>query len=168
MIGRKATLYIRVFALFVLGSVASPMFAGGLPIASDLRLDGRESLRARMPIMIFFAAEYCPYCELVNDLYLQPMFESGEYRDKILFRVIDVDGHRTLYDFSGEKTDHAAFANKQGASLTPIIRLYDHVGRELVPELLGYTSPDFYAGFLEQAIDMAVAKLREQGAVTQR
>ncbi|MEK7796007.1 MAG: hypothetical protein AAB315_00985, partial [Pseudomonadota bacterium] len=38
--------------------------------------------------------------------------------------------------------------------------LYDAAGRELVPQLFGYTTPDFYLGYLEQAIAQAIRRVR--------
>lgn len=157
----------RVFANLLKGVLLAgilwlpPLWASGLPPAADLEQDGLRVQQERMPILIFFAAEDCAYCELVNGLYLDPMYHSGRYEGKVLFRVVQIDEITDLKDFDGQRTDHESFAEREGVDFTPVIRLYDHRGRELAPELFGYSAPDFYLGYLEQAIETARARLRD-------
>ncbi|GMR18441.1 MAG: hypothetical protein BMS9Abin33_0853 [Gammaproteobacteria bacterium] len=158
---------IRLFSLTILILSVMTAAAAGLPLVTDLREDGREAGRLGMPILVFFYADYCEYCETVNDLYLQPMYSGGEYSNKILFRSVDVTGSLTIRDFTGRKTDHESFASREGASFTPIIRFYDADGNELVPELFGYSSPDFYSAFLDARIDDAIKIMRSAKSANQ-
>ncbi len=137
-----------------------PIVAADLPVATDLAGDAQRSKRELVPILVFFSADYCPYCEPVNELHLTPLFESRQYVRDIMFRVVDVDGSTSVRDFNGQHTDHKSFAESEGVSLTPVIRLYGHDGKELVPELLGYSSADFYGAYLERAIVTAIAGQR--------
>ncbi|MDH5648365.1 MAG: thioredoxin family protein [Gammaproteobacteria bacterium] len=137
-----------------------PSFASELPIAEDFQEDARLARHSMMPILVFFVADYCDYCETVNDLYLQPMYSSGEYSNKLIFRIVNVGRAQKIRDFNGHKTSHIRFAGEAGASLTPAIRFYGPDGQELVPEILGYNSPEFYAAILETAISNAISKLR--------
>ena len=159
---------MRLFSLIIL--MLSVMLAGAaeLPLVTDLREDGREARRLGVPILVFFFADYCEYCEAVDDLYLQPMYGSGEYSSKILFRRVDIGGYKTIRDFKGRKIDHENFASREGASFAPIVRFYDADGNELVPELYGYSSPDFFAAFLEARIDDAVKNLHSEKLTNQR
>ena len=134
--------------------------AADLPKAQNLQADAAQAQRARLPILIFFAAESCPYCHIVEEDYLQPMFNSGAYASKILFRKLLIDDDSSLRDFSGKNIASADFARQQGVTLTPYVKFFGPDGKELVPGLLGLTTRDFYAGYLEQAIDAASAKLR--------
>lgn len=131
-----------------------------LPRARDLAADAREVRGARMPIVMFFAAEDCPYCHVVEDDYLRPMFNSGRYRETILFRRVLIDDTRELTDFQGNSVAPDVFAKRYGVSLTPQVKFLDANGKELVPGLIGLMTRDFYAGYLEDAIDAAVMKLR--------
>ncbi len=140
--------------------------AEGLPYAKNLKVDAHEAAHERMPILVFFMSDSCPYCLEVEDLYLRPMYERGTYRGQLLIRAVDVGSARPLHDFVGERTDHETFAHDKGVYLTPIIRFYDPSGKELVPDLVGYTSPDFYAGFLEKAIADSIATLRARAVAT--
>lgn len=153
----------RLLAFALLFSSCMP-YAGavGLPSAQDLVADSQLAQRQRLPILVFFSADSCAYCELVRELYLEPMYSSGEYKDKILFRVVHIESRNAMRDFHGRSTDHYHFAGEQGVSFTPIIRLYDFKGQQLTPELFGYTSPDFYAGYLEDAIERSRLALSQR------
>ena len=135
-----------------------------LPDARDFKADARESRAQRMPILVFYTSADCPYCAIVREDYLEPMFTSGAYRGQILFRTVHVDANDSVRDFRGRPSTHADFAQSQGVRLTPNIKLYDANGRELVPGLLGLSTRDFFAGYLEQAIADATAKLRAVSA----
>jgi thioredoxin-related protein len=140
--------------------MALPVWAENLPLAVDLQQDGIASERDRMPVMIFYMSTSCPYCEEVKDLYLEPMVSSGQYDGRLIVRMVDTEGSDSLRDFSGKRMDHEEFSDDQGASFTPVLKFYDHQGNELVPEVLGYTSPDFYLAYLESAIETSIDKLR--------
>ncbi|MEK7796206.1 MAG: thioredoxin fold domain-containing protein, partial [Pseudomonadota bacterium] len=116
------------------------MAAGGLPPARDFVADGA----GRAPILVFFTNASCPYCREVENLYLRPMHARGDYRGQLLIRVVEVGGAATLTDFTGQQMNHGEFARRERVAFTPVIRLYDATGRELVPQLFGYTTPDFY------------------------
>lgn len=150
--------YIVTALFFVLATAASS--ADELPLAKNLQKDARKAARAQTPILVFFAADSCPYCHEVEDLYLTPMYESGDYAGKLLFRVVRIESANFLRDFSGRRVDHETFAEDEGVALTPVIRFYGPAGDELTPELIGYTTPDFYGGYLEQAIADSISKLR--------
>lgn len=131
-----------------------------LPDARDFQADARESRAQRTPILVFYTAADCPYCAIVREDYLEPMFNGREYRDRLLFRTVHVDSDDAVRDFGGRARTHAEFAQAQGVRLTPYIKFYDASGRELVPGLLGLTTRDFFGGYLEQAIADAIGKLR--------
>lgn len=132
-------------------------------MASDLRADAKHAARHGTPILVFFAADSCPFCHLVEDLHLRPMQARGVYGDKLLIRVVRTERAQALTDFDGRKTDHGSFARRERATFTPTVRLYGPGGEELARPVIGY-SADFYSGMLEQAIDDAFARLRTQRA----
>jgi thioredoxin-related protein len=156
---------VMVWAMIL---VPVAVHAQGLPAARDLARDAQEAKSSRTPILVFFTSRHCLYCHEVPDLYLQPMFQRGTYEGQLIMRVVDVGSASTVRNFRGERTDHETFAAREGASFTPIIRLYDPAGHELVPPVIGYTSPDFFAGELEGAIETAIHKLRAESAGSQQ
>lgn len=134
--------------------------AGDLPLAQDFPSDAKKAQVKGIPIMVFFKSETCEYCEVVHELYLGPMFHDEAYKNKVMIRVVDVDGGETLRDFDGRQLDHEEFADQESASFTPIIKWYGPSGKELVSELVGYSSPDFYLKFLERSIEIATNKIK--------
>jgi hypothetical protein len=148
-----------------LALVAGPVSAQSaeLPIAHDLRADAEHAARHGTPILVFFAADSCPFCHLVEDLHLRPMYDRGRYRDRLLIRVVRTERAQPLTDFDGQPTDHGSFARRQRATFTPTVRLYGPGGQELAGPVIGY-SADFYSGMLEQAIEDAIAHLRARRA----
>lgn len=159
-------LWLFGFALFGTAAGAAEAANGmrPLPDARDFKADARAARAQRMPILVFYTAADCPYCAIVREDYLEPMFNGSEYRGKLLFRAVHIDSDEAVRDFQGRATSHAEFARSQGVRLTPHIKFYDADGRELVPGLLGLSTREFFAGYLEQAIADATAKLRPVSA----
>jgi hypothetical protein len=80
-------------------------------------------------------------------------------------RQVDIGSDDNLRDFSGATTTQATFAGRNKVQMVPTIKLFDAQGRELTQPLVGLSTPDFYGGYLDQAIDDALAKVRaEKGA----
>jgi thioredoxin-related protein len=134
-----------------------------LPQAADFHADAAQARVKQQPILVFFAAESCPYCHAVENLYLSPLYNDSAYADKLLIRVVRVERQTRMSDFAGQPTTHAAFAQSYGVKLTPVVKLLDASGKELVPALVGYSSPDFYGAYLEQSIEAAIAAVRQAG-----
>lgn len=131
-----------------------------LPAARDFAADARQGAAGAAPILVFFTSPSCPYCREVESLYLQPMQQRGAYRGRLLIRTVEIGSAAPLADFAGRPLTHAEFARRARVRFTPVIRLYGPDGRELVPPLFGYSTPDFYSGYLEDSITQAIARLR--------
>lgn len=137
--------------------------SAGLPIAADLKGDGQQAREERLPILVFFSAQSCQYCEKMRSLFLEPMYSSGDYADKVILREVQVESGSTLRDFKGDKVSHAEFARRRGVTFTPQILFMDPAGRELVPAMVGLSTPEFFSGYLDEAIDTALARIRAGG-----
>ena len=114
---------------------------------------------------MFFMSDSCSYCEEVRRLYLEPMYEDASYRQRLIFRVVNVSDGRAMKDFQGKRTNQSSFADSEGVALTPTVRFYDGSGKELVPQLRGYSSPDFYLAYLEAAVNSSISRLHSHGLV---
>ena len=131
-----------------------------LPRAENFRTDARQAQHQRVALLVFFSAKSCQYCETMRELFLGPMFASGDYSDKIIMREVQVDSGRELRDFEGKRVSHRDFALRHRLGLTPQIWLLDPTGKELVPALVGLGTPELFGSYLDAAIDMAVANMR--------
>jgi hypothetical protein len=149
-------------ALLVIVALLSAGAAGGesLPPARDLKVDGELSRAQRLPVVLFFYSATCPFCRQVEELYLGPLAKENEKTPKFILRTVDIDGTQSLRGFDGASTEMRRFATQQGVRLVPHIRFLGPEGQALAPDLLGLSSPDFYAGYLEDSINTARDRLR--------
>lgn len=130
-----------------------------LPLARDLRADGRLSRSSRAPIVILFSLPGCPYCEIVRRSYLGPMLADPKAAGRVIIRQIDVDSDEALTGFRGERTTHAAIARAHEVRVAPVVAFWDGEGRTLADPLRGMLLPDFYGAYLDDAIERSRARL---------
>jgi len=167
---RRATLRrILACALAGAGAAGAPAAAQtdaphrfNLPLAHDLAADAVASRRDRVPIFLFLDRYDCPYCERALAQFVVPMSKEPPWRDRAIFRQIEIDQPLPLVDFDGSATTHRALAERYRVSLTPTIVVVDGTGRTLGGPVVGLLTADFYAAYLESAIDAAVGKLRRK------
>jgi thioredoxin-related protein len=136
-----------------------------IPTVQDFTLEARTAQTRQLPILVLFMSPDCSYCDRVLQEFLLPMQRNAEYRNKVIMRQLDVGSDDNLRDFSGVTTTQAGFAGRNKVLMVPTIKLFDAQGHELTRPLVGLLTPDFYGGYLDQAIDEALAKVRaEKGA----
>lgn len=129
--------------------------------ASNLARDGTEARRQGVAILLEFAADDCGYCRQLEEEFLKPMLRSGDYQDKVIMRMVDVNGATPIADFQGERSTTAALAERFDVDFTPTVLLVDGSGKLLAKPLVGIWSPDFFGGFLDARIDTAVSRIRQ-------
>ncbi len=132
--------------------------AAQLPPAHDLAQDGRTSAQERKPILLFFDRQECPYCERALREYLVPMSREG-WKDRALFRQVDIDRALPLIDFDGSAATHDKLAVRFGVALSPTVLVVDAHGRALAAPLVGLMTVDFYGAYLDNALEAAAKKL---------
>lgn len=158
----------RLFAIFALVAILTWMTTGWmaraeaeeLPYAEDLVAEGKLSDKKQAPILILFMAPYCSYCERVHDDFLLPTSRNADYDAKVILRQIDVTSQRKMRDFSGKTITQAQFAARYKVQLTPTVKLFDSQGREVSRPIVGLITPDFYGGFLDNAINEGLERIR--------
>jgi len=69
----------------------------------DLQQEAHQAMEEKLPLLIMFSAEHCPYCVTVKEEFLKPMLRSGEYTDKVLIRRVELDSRQVLKGLKGEK-----------------------------------------------------------------
>ena len=153
------------FALALLGLFAGPLPANEdeaengphtrLTEVGDLQALGQVARQAGVPILLMFASEECPYCERLEAEVLGPMTLAGDDPRRVLLRKVMLETADDVRDFQGRMISAGELARRKGVGVVPTLYLLDGDGRELVPKMVGYTSPDFYPAYLDQAIDVA-------------
>lgn len=126
--------------------------------ATDLASDGRTSARERKPLLLFFDRVECPYCERALREYLVPMSREA-WRDRALFRQVDIDRPLPVVDFDGSATTHDRVAARYRVRLSPTVIVVDGDGQVLAGPLVGLMTVDFYGAYLDRALEDAQRKL---------
>ncbi len=127
---------------------------------TDLQAVGQEAQQRQLPILIMFSRQGCPYCDVVREEFLKPMLRSGDYTDRVILLEIHSDSYTSLRDFNGQMISAATLAHRYRASFAPTVVLLDARGEELVERLIGITTRDFYGGYLDEAIEQALQRVR--------
>lgn len=160
-----------VFALLTAATTVSAQSGAAsravprLPGAADLAADARTSARDRIPILLFFSREDCPYCRRALAEYLVPMSGEPQWRGRAAFRQVEIDQALPLIDFDGATTTHAELARRFAVRFTPTVLVVGPDGKPLARPIIGLPA-DFYLGYLEQAIEAGTQALRRPtGAV---
>lgn len=154
---------LKYLCISLLIAAVSPVFAADdvkVVEVDDFQTIGNKADSRRMPILLMFSAEHCTYCQRLEEDFLKPMLRSGEYDDKVLIRKVKIDSFGKLRDFEGNKVSAADFADRYNIYVTPTVVFIDGDGVEVAQKRVGLTTPDFYAGYLDQSIDTALNILR--------
>lgn len=140
--------------------VAAPLAtAGELPPIKDLRKEAITSQERRLPILVLFSADHCLYCVRLEEEFLKPMHNGGFYDDKVLIRRVKLSD-AVVSDFDGSSISARDLAARYNVTVTPTLVFIDHQGRQLVQKMVGLTTPELYGGYLDQAIDTSLDRLR--------
>jgi thioredoxin-related protein len=142
------------------GAGASP--SPTLPLANDLRADGRAAASRRVPLVVLFSLAGCPYCDVVRRSYLAPMLRDERQASRVLVRQVDLGASEPLVDFAGKRTTHGEFARARGVRVAPVVSFWDESGRTIAASLEGMLLPDFYGAYLDGALETAEKALRER------
>lgn len=130
-----------------------------IPMAADLAADGRASRERGAPIVVLFSLPGCPYCEIVRRSHLAPMLRDPEQSARVIVREVVIDSDAPLLGFSGQRLTHEALARARGVRAAPVVAFWDGEGTPVAEPLRGMLLPDFYAAYLDAAIDSARARL---------
>lgn len=134
--------------------------ADGLVHATDFQADARTAAKRRVPILVVFTSPHCPYCERVKHDYLIPMYKDPAYRSRVVIREVTLGATDPLTGFDGASTTEGAFAAAHKVFMVPTVQVFDTQGNGIGDAIVGLLIPDYYFGYLENAIDAGVSKVR--------
>lgn len=127
---------------------------------TDLQAVGQEARQRQLPILIMFSRQGCPYCDVVREEFLKPMLRSGDYTDRVIMLEIHSDSYAQLRDFNGRMISAEALSHRYRAGFAPTVVFLNYEGKELAERLIGITTRDFYGGFLDEAIEASLQRVR--------
>jgi thioredoxin-related protein len=131
-----------------------------IPEITDLRAEATLARKERLPILVMFSSDYCPYCTAMKNDFLKPMMYSGDYDRKILFRMVKLTAGKSIVDFDGNPVNVYDFAERYKVRVTPTLVFIDYQGKGMAPKMVGMTTPDFFGGYLDDAITTAYDHVR--------
>ena len=152
-------------ALFTLGGLLSPLSQAGdvtVQTVTDLESLGELARDRKLPVLIMFSQEDCPYCTIMEESYLKPMLRNRTYANKIIIRQVRVDSFKTLTDFDGSRIEADHLTSRYRAWVTPTLVFLNGDGKEIAGKLVGIGTEGFFAGEIDNAIDAALMKLSSE------
>ena len=155
---RLSVLLRHLVALAVLTSTLAQ--AGEVPPAQNLRDDGAIATQKGLPILLFYTANYCRYCDAVKAEFLGHMAIDPAYQTHAIFREVRIDSSTPLIDFNASTTTHHHFADQRPITLVPTVEFVDGSGQHLATPMIGASIPDFYGAYLDKGIEHALVKIR--------
>lgn len=137
---------------FTLAFAAGEMDPVELPAIQDLSILSAKSSRANIPILLMFSEPHCSYCERLEDEVLKPMKRWAGAELQVLISKVEVGAGELLRGFAGETLSPDALADEYNIGVYPTLVLMDSRGTALVPNIVGYQTPEFYNAYLDAAI----------------
>ncbi|MCL7745010.1 thioredoxin family protein [Guyparkeria hydrothermalis] len=161
-----ALLLVPMAPMFLLGMATPPSQAEEEAPPADnavLMMDDLRDVSAdlellqerQIPMLLFFHATYCSYCQTVDEEFLQTMAEDEAYHDRLIIRRVEIDSPSPEIQWQGVSYTPVEFARLQGVQLVPQVMFFGPNGKQVVDELKGVTVPDFYPQYLEQRLEAA-------------
>jgi thioredoxin-related protein len=126
-----------------------------VPVVEDLAAVAADARRSGVPILLVFAAEDCEYCQRLEDEVLGPMRLAGVEPGRVILCKVMLEDYQQLRDFQGHTLSASSYARRHKVQVTPTVALVNAEGKPLVPNIVGYQSPEFYPAYLDQAIEVS-------------
>lgn len=147
--------------LLYLGTVSfADEFEQRVIVVENLQTIAKIAKEKELPILIFFAAEDCEFCERLESDYLGAMSKSPEYKTRVIIRKFMIDGFAQVSDFNGRRIDAEQLTEKFNVTVTPTLIMLNHQGEKLTKKIVGYNRSGFYGAYLDEAIDTAADKVK--------
>jgi len=157
---------IPVWLGAVLWLLASPLATaqsvapGTLAESRDLGADGRLAAAKGVPLVVLYSRDDCNWCEKLRREHLGPL--SRDPAAPALVRELHMDRATPLVDFAGRRTTSADFSRHMQAHFAPTVMFHGPDGAALAEPIVGFRLADFYAAYLERAIEESRARLQHR------
>lgn len=149
---------IVILLLLMSSSVFADEAERRVIVVNNLQAISTLAAEKNLPVMMFFAAEDCEFCDALEADYLGAMSLAAEYSDKVIIRKVMIDSYDNIYDFKGKNVSAEDFSSQFKVRVTPTLMLVNHRGDELTKKIIGYNRSGLFGAYLDDAIDTAVKK----------
>ncbi len=124
-----------------------------VPEVVDFQQLAQQAQQRNLPILVFFSAKHCEYCEQLEADHLGFMVNSEEYDNKMILRKLMIDGYARIVDFSGEAVLPEDFVYRYNVDVTPTLLFFDAQGNPLAKKIIGYNRGSFFGYTLDERIN---------------
>lgn len=107
----------------------------------------------KIPMMLFFHASYCGYCQMVDRQFLIPMRVDPEFMGRLLIRRVQIDADTHYIGRDGKSHDYIHLTKKLGVRGVPYILFVAPDGSRITS--IQGTAMDFYGYYLSKDTDLA-------------
>lgn len=114
---------------------------------------GLQMKQNNMGLVMMLHAEDCPYCETMDVRILSPMERSGEYKNRVFIRKLQIDKSEFITDFKGQRVEASELADAYDSRLTPTLVFLDHSGEEKAVKIIGINSIELFSASVDAQID---------------
>jgi len=133
--------------------------APSLAPAQDLAADARDMRTGGIVMLVLFSQSGCRWCERARNEVLLPLQNDPASSRRVVLREVALDSDQPLADFAGRRTTHRRFAADEGVRFTPTLVVYGPGGKRLSDPIAGFRLADFYAEYVNRAIEEGLARL---------
>jgi len=131
----------------------------------NLQTESQLAKEKNLPLLILFSLSHCPYCKQIKENFLIPMIISGDYKNKVIIREMNIEENPDIVSFSGANKSAYFFAKDMRVSLFPTMAFIDYQGCQLTKSIKGINTPSLFGGRIDDAIDEANKKIKANIAV---
>lgn len=151
---RRAALRVAAGGLLAWATFPAAAAAGAaasvLPRPASLAGELAKALAARKALVLMVSLDGCPYCKLVRESYLAPLWAAGQPVVQL-----ELAASIPLQDLRGRESTHAQVVRGLGVRLAPTVLFLGREGAEAAPRLAGVASADFYGAYLQERVEAA-------------
>ena len=158
LMDRRAALLGLASAPWLLPSaMAAPQDASErlLPTTTDLRASLAQALARGEPLIVLATLHGCPFCKVARENYLVSELKAGRAVTQIHFLSRD-----PVRDWQGGEITHGQLVKQLQIEAAPTLLFYGPAAKEVAPRLVGGSTSDFYAAYLDERVAQARAAVR--------
>lgn len=137
--------------------------AGGMPFADNLQQtylsQGKSPTGQSKVVLMLVSQPNCSYCVQITEEILQPMLISGNYESTTIFSELEINTGQLITDFSGQRIEATAFAQRYNAWATPTLLFLDSHGQQVAEKMVGINTLELYGYYVDRALKKGFAKI---------
>ena len=126
-----------------------------LPTTTDLRASLAQALARGEPLIVLATLHGCPFCKVARENYLVSELKAGRAVTQIHFLSRD-----PVRDWQGNEITHGQLVKQLQIEAAPTLLFYGAGAKEVAPRLVGGSTSDFYAAYLDERVAQARAAVR--------